>query len=223
MRKTIVLLSLVLILAAAALPEDIFDSLRKGDIPAVKALVEKTPQLVDARDGDGMTPLHYAANGRDAGLINFLIDKGAKLELRNAKQKTPLHIAAMSDRREAAEALIKRGAALEAKDDYGRTALILCARERGQAALGRLLIAAGADINVVDKFGDSALSLAAWRGKGQFVDLLLEKGAKVPGRLVRGPADRPRCQRAQHALGVFPRPGAESLFRRRGAGQPRHG
>lgn len=180
MKKPVLLFSFILAFASAALPQDIFDSLRKGDIQAVKAIIEKSPQLVDARDGDGMTPLHYAANGRDAGLVHFLVDKGAKLELRNAKQKTPLHIAAMSDRREAAEALIKRGAALEAKDDYGRTALVLCARERGQAATGRLLMEAGADVNAVDKFGDTALGLAAWRGKGDFVDLLLEKGAKVP-------------------------------------------
>ena len=77
-------------------------------------------------------------------------------------------------------ALVKRGAALEIKDDYGRTALILCARERGQAATARVLIDAGADVNAVDKFGSDALELAAWRGKAEFIDLLLEKGAKVP-------------------------------------------
>ena len=180
MKKPIILMSLVLTLAATARPQEIFDALRKGDVAAVKALLEASPGLVDARDGDAMTPLHYAAYGRDAGLINFLVDKGAKLELRNAEQKTPLHIAAMSDRREAAEALLKRGAALEAKDDYGRTALILCARERGQAATGRLLIEAGADVNASDKFGSTSLELAAWRGKAEFVDLLLEKGAKMP-------------------------------------------
>jgi len=35
--------------------------LRKGDIPTLKALVEKTPQVLDTRDGDGRTPLHCAA------------------------------------------------------------------------------------------------------------------------------------------------------------------
>jgi len=161
-------------------PQEIFDLLRKGDLQAVKALVEKTPQLVDARDANGMTLLHYAAYGRSADLIDFLADKGAKLEVTNAESQTPLHIAAMNDRGEAVAALLKRGAATEARDDYRRTALILCARERGQAATGRVLIEAGADVNAEDKFGDGALSLAAWRGKGEFIDLLLEKGARVP-------------------------------------------
>ena len=169
-----------LFLSASAQPQEIFDLLRKGDGPAVKALIGKSAQLVDARDPDGDTLLHYAAIGRDAGLIDFLVDKGAKLEAAGAGGKTPLHLAALSDCREAVAALLKRGAALETKDGYGRTALILCARERGQAATGRLLLEAGADVNAVDKFGDSALNLAAWRGKQEFVDLLLDKGAKVP-------------------------------------------
>jgi len=180
MKKSVVILSLCLACAMTAQTQEIFDALRKGDVQTVKALVEKTPQLVEARDADGNTPLHYAANGQDVGLVNFLIDKGAKLELAGARVKTPLHIAASNDRREIVGALLERGAALEARDDYQRTALILCARERGQAATGRLLIEAGADVNAVDKFGSTALELAAWRGKADFVDLLLDKGARVP-------------------------------------------
>jgi len=180
MKKSALILSLFLALATMAQSQEIFDALRKGDIQAVKALVEKTPQLLDARDADGMTPLHYAAAGGNVELINYFIDKGAKLELQNASIKTPLLLAATNDRKEAVAALLKRGAALEARDDYLRTALILCARERGQAATGRVLLEAGANVNAVDKFGDGALDLAAWRGKREFVDLLLEKGARVP-------------------------------------------
>jgi ankyrin repeat protein len=165
---------------ASAPSQEIFDALRKGEIQTVKALVEKTPQVLDARDGDGMTPLHHAAAGGSADLIGYFIDKGARLELKNVQLKTPLHLAAMNDRLDAVAALLERGAAIEARDDYLRTALILCARERGQAATGGVLIEAGADVNAVDKFGESALGLAAWRGKGDFVDLLLEKGARVP-------------------------------------------
>jgi ankyrin repeat protein len=180
MKKSLLILLGFLVLSASAQSQAIFELLRKGDAPAVKALVEKSPQLVDARDQDGDTPLHYAAVGPDAGLIDFLAGQGARLEAAGSAGKTPLHLAAESDRREAVAALLKRGAAVGSKDGYGRTALILCARERGQAATGRLLIEAGADVNAVDKFGDSALNLAAWRGKGEFVDLLLEKGAQVP-------------------------------------------
>lgn len=165
---------------APAQAQDIFDALRKGDVQAVKAIVETSPRLVDARDGDGRTPLHHAAAGGSADLVGYLVSKGAKLELQDAHHHTPLHLAAMSNRTEAVAVLLKSGAALETRDDYLRTALILCARERGQAAAGRLLIEAGADVNALDKFGDDAVALAAWRAKGEFVDLLLEKGARLP-------------------------------------------
>ena len=141
-------------------------------------MIEISPQLVDARDGGGATPLHYASYGTDPALLRFLIDKGAKLEVADAEGRTPLHCAVMNDRRDVAPALLERGAAFEARDDYQRTALILCARERGQAATGRLLIEAGADVNAKDKFGSDALELAAWRGKADFVDLLLERARR---------------------------------------------
>ncbi len=180
MKKILVFLSIMLIAASAVWTQEIFDAVRKGDVQTVRALIGKTPALVDARDAAGMTPLHYAAYGRDAGLIDLLIEKGAKIDLKNAQGKTPLHIAAMNDRPEAAAALIKRGASLEVKDDYGRNALVLCARELGGAATAKVLIEAGAGLDATDRFGDTALSLAAWRGKAAVVDLLLEKGAKVP-------------------------------------------
>jgi len=182
MKKPTVILSLLLTLTPAvpARAQEVFDLLRKGDIAAVKVLIERSPRLASERDGDGDTPLHYAAAFGNADLVLFLIDKGAKLDLPGADRKTPLHLASISDRREAVAALIKRGAAIEARDDYQRTALILCARERGQAATGRVLIEAGADIDAEDRFGSTALELATWRGKADFVDLLLEKGAKVP-------------------------------------------
>jgi len=180
MKKLLIVSLAVLSLAASLRPQEIFEALRNGDLPMIKALIEKTPELVNARDGDGMTPLHYAAMGGNMELINHLLAKGAKLEIQNAQFKTPLHLAATNDRKEAVAALLQKGAAIETRDDYGRTALILCARERGQAATGRVLIEAGADVNAVDKFEDNALSLAAWRGKSDFIDLLLENGARVP-------------------------------------------
>lgn len=166
---------------AGPLPgQEVFDLLRKGDAAAVKALVEKTPQLVKARDGQGRTLLHYAAYGRDAGFIDYLVDRGAEPGAATPAGETALMIAAANDRPEAAAALLKRGAPLEAENDYGRTALVLCARERGQAATARLLLDAGAAVDAADKNGSTALELAAWRGKTEFVDLLLERGAKVP-------------------------------------------
>jgi ankyrin repeat protein len=179
-KKLLIVACGVLWLALWLRPQEIFEAFRKDDVQAVKALVEKTPDLVNARDNNGDTPLHYAAYGGDAALINFLIHKGAKLEAQDARHQTPLHLAATYDRAAAVAALLRKGAGTETRDDYGRTPLVVCARERGGAETARILIEGGADVNAVDKSGDGALSLAAWRGKSAFVDLLLAKGVRLP-------------------------------------------
>ncbi len=180
MKKAALLLVACLAFISPGWAGDIFELLRAKEIDAVKALVAKAPGLLASRDKDGRTPIHYAALGGSAELIDWFIGKGARTDLKDARQKTPLHLAAMADNREVAAALLKRGAVVETRDDLQRTALILCAREGGQAATGRVLIAAGADVNARDRFGSDALELAAWRGKSDFVDLLLENGATLP-------------------------------------------
>jgi hypothetical protein len=57
MRKPALILSLLMTLAVAAQSQEVFDLLRKGDIPSIKALIEKSPELVNARDGNGDTLL----------------------------------------------------------------------------------------------------------------------------------------------------------------------
>lgn len=181
MKKLLLSLFVLLGVYSIAHPQNLFDATRKGDAEAVRALIEKSPQMVDQRDSEGMTPLHHAARGGNAALVNYLIEKGGDKESQDNYGKTPLHLAATYDRKDAVEALVKHGVQLETPDPYKRTALVLCARERGGVATAKVLLDAGADINVRDKFDDTALNLAAWRGKREFVDLLLERGAEVPG------------------------------------------
>ena len=62
--------------------------------------------------------------------------------------------------------LIKKDADTEIREDYGRTPLISYARERGTPATIKALVEGGAEeVNARDKSRDTALNLAAWRGK----------------------------------------------------------
>ncbi len=166
--------------AFSARAQEIFDLLLKGDGSSIKSMIEKDPKLVEARDKDGNTLLHHAASAGNTDLVRFLVEKGLSPDIVGATRQTPLHLAAISDRTEAVAALLEKKASVDARDDYQRTALVLCARQNGEVATGRLLVDAGADINSEDRFGSTALELAAWRGKRAFVDLLLEKGARIP-------------------------------------------
>jgi hypothetical protein len=50
----------------------------------------------------------------------------------------------------------------------------------GGAAVIRALLSAGANVAAADKSGDTALTLAAWRGSGDVVDLLLAHKSPLP-------------------------------------------
>ncbi len=180
MKKTAFLLLSILALGGLAASQDVFDLAGKGDIQGLKALLEKSPGLIHALDSDGDSLLHVAAIRDNTDLVRWLIDKGVPVDVVGSGKQTPLHLAAANDRAKAVAVLLEKKAALELKNDYGRTALLLCARERGQVETARLLIEAGADVNAADRFASTPLELAAWRGKRDFVDLLMAKGARLP-------------------------------------------
>jgi hypothetical protein len=62
---------------------------------------------------------------------------------------------------------------LNAKDPYGETALIRAARH-GDAAVTKVLIDAGADINITDRNGETALSWASQMGKIGVLKILVD-------------------------------------------------
>src|SRR5207249_11956892 len=80
------------------------------------------------------------------------------------------------------------------KESNGRTPLAQTASTSGSrndkkcAEVAKILIAHGAEIDSVDIYGMTPLSLAAERGKPRLAQLLLEKGADITARVRQGMA-----------------------------------
>jgi len=75
---------------------------------------------VDARDGDGLTPLHIAAVSGHADLAGLLLDRGADREARDTGSgATPLFQAGAWGRKTVVELLLQRGADVNAKNQAG--------------------------------------------------------------------------------------------------------
>src|SRR3569833_2802780 len=59
---------------------DIHAAAKHGLIDRVRELVERDPSLVNARGGDGQTPLHFAST---VDICAYLIDQGADVDMRD--------------------------------------------------------------------------------------------------------------------------------------------
>ena len=74
---------------AAAQVAELHAAVKRGDLAAIKALLEKNPALADARsetDARGTFPLHVAAQSGQAAAAKLLLDYGAdvsSLDLEN--------------------------------------------------------------------------------------------------------------------------------------------
>ncbi len=139
-------------------------------------LVEKGAGLNDL-DGSGTAPLHSLASRGNAAGIRILLAKGADINVLAPNKSTPLHFAVLGRQVEALRLLAESKADLESRDEQGRTPLVVAAREMAGPDVVRALLDLGAKIDVVDRFGDTALSLAAWRGSADVVSLLLQRKA----------------------------------------------
>jgi len=181
-RKTRLLaIVLVAFMATAIRAADspVADAAMRGDAAAVKALLEKGGD-VNAAQGDGMTPLHWAAMHADAELTGVLLYAGANVRATTRLGGyTPLHLAAQEGAAGVVDALAAAGANVNAATTTGATPLMLAAAA-GQMASAKALLDRKAEPNLTESAnGETALMFAAAFDRADVVKLLLERGANA--------------------------------------------
>lgn len=149
------------ILAAllARTPElDVFEAAATGNVERVRSLLDRDPALANAFAADGFTPLGLAAFFRHAAVARLLLDRGAdpRIAAKNKLAVTPLHSAVATD---------------AAPVDI---------------SILRMLLDAGAPVNVPHLGGGTPLHTAAFVGDAEVVRLLLERGCDPSRRTDEG-------------------------------------
>ena len=147
-----------------------------------------SPTLVDTADlSTGERGLHIAVKARDLSWVGFLIQKGARVDLKDGQGNTPLMVAARVGNLEAARVLISRGANLNTTNSAGETPLIASVQRR-DLAMTRLLLTQGADPTRRDVgSGLSARDYAVRDGRSDALIKLMDEIKPVPKKGVAGP------------------------------------
>jgi ankyrin repeat protein len=175
---------------APAVPD--MSELERVALQRVETLARSSPDLLQAAN-DADSPIYQAAGKGWTHVVSFLLNNGAAADGLDGKGG-PLMVAAASGHKEMVELLLQGGANLTPKPDIAATRLettlgAACANSRLEVV--KLLLARGADPNLCDRSGRSAL-FRACASKGArlaMATLLLEKGAK-PNLAGKGPTVR---------------------------------
>jgi hypothetical protein len=131
--------------AEKAFTSVLFDAVKAGNAARVRALVELDAGVVNARDGAGRTPLHWAARNASVPVLTLLIEKGADVNAVDRSGMAALHSLASNGNVEGLSLLLDRGADPEVATPEGKTPLQLAARA-GRVEAVRLLSRRNGDL-----------------------------------------------------------------------------
>ncbi len=161
-------------------PEGLFLKAAKvGNLAKVTQML-KDGIDVNAHDENDTTALMWACvNEHTHVALALLKHKDIKVDLANIKGETALHRTSYQGMLKVVEELIEKGANANKQDKDGHTALIqACINEHTHVALA-LLEREDINVDLVNKYGHTALQWASFKGMLEVVEKLIEKGADV--------------------------------------------
>ena len=187
--------------------EAIFAAVDAGDAEAIRDLISKRADIVDAqRPSDQLSVLLYAmyqgkwelvdliapihpgldifesaALGRDARIKHLTTTNPRLLEKHSSDGWTALHLAAFFGQIGAARILIEKGADVNARSDNAMANCPLHSAAAGDHfTVCDLLLANGADVDATQRGGFTPLMAAAQHGDRGLAELFLRRGASKP-------------------------------------------
>jgi uncharacterized protein len=158
------------------------------DIVPIVTKPSSGPVIINTQDASsGEGALHILAKGRELQLMEYLLAKGAKADLRDTRGNTPLIVASRIGHVEGASLLLRGKASVDMANNSGETPLIVAVQNRN-AALVELLMKAGANPDKTDRMaGLSAREYAARDRRSANILKLLDVPRKKPAAAAAGP------------------------------------
>jgi len=151
---------------------------------------------INAKDLSQLTLLTCAIFGQRAAVAEFLISKGADINMKGAEGMTALH-RAIQRSTDIAGMLLDKGADITITDDYGCTALFYAPWGGNSKDIVEIMLSKGANVNersgVIPLYGESKcgegwtpLHMACWYGYKAVVEALIANGADINAKSKNG-------------------------------------
>ena len=155
---------------------------------------------VNKSDGQGATPLSYAAVYGYEDLVLLLLERGAIVDARSDEDSfySPLIVASYSGNKRVVKLLLDKGADISAQSQY-RTAILL-ASAKGNVEVVQLLQDRGAIVDDTNRYHNNALQIASLKGNAEVVWLLLKAGADVNSLSLEGKTALDLAVKGRHQM-----------------------
>ncbi|KAK7864150.1 hypothetical protein R5R35_007664 [Gryllus longicercus] len=150
----------------------------KNELNTIILLIEQYHSNINFQNKFGDAPLHHAVRVGDVTVIEYLLMKGAQMDIGNRDGNTPLHLAVWIGGLSAVKVLLEYGASVHICNKCGDTPLTQSAGG-GNLEIVKLLVANGADVKKRNDNGNTALHWAARQNNERVVEFLLSKGADI--------------------------------------------
>ena len=137
---------------------------RTGNVATIKALVTHGADVNAVEQWQGQSALVYAAIENHADAVKLLVELGANVNARSKRLEFP-------------DFVFKTAGMIYAVQPVGSWTPLMFAARDGAIDAVRALAGSGADLNLVDPDGTTALTLAIINGHFDTAVALLEKGA----------------------------------------------
>ncbi len=172
-------LSLMVFAGATPYESLVADAAQKGDLEAVRALLQQGADP-NAAQPDGLTGLHWAALNDELGIAEILLYAGATVSpVTRVGGYTPLHLASQSGHGVVARTLLEAGADANAYTTTGVSSLHFAAQADAAEAI-LVLIEHGAEVDARDTFSNrTPLMFAAYRGAVEATEALVRADADM--------------------------------------------
>nr|VZI28361.1 unnamed protein product [Spirometra erinaceieuropaei] len=160
-----------------------------GFVDVIQLLLRHGAEI-NSRTGSklGISPLMLASMNGFTAAVRVLLEHGSDINAQiETNRNTALTLACFQGQHEVVQLLVERKANIEHRAKTGLTPLMEAA-SGNHVKVGKILLDHGADVNALPVLSsrDTALTIAADKGRTEFVKLLLERGAIVEARNKKG-------------------------------------